>query len=128
MLQVTSSNGLPYTIHLNFPSYPPLAAKIPSPPAPEVPAEQLPDSPLTTTTDLPSLVEDQPMPLKDVSDTNKADRDQAAATAQTQKRQRVCHEARMMERMYCPCPGFMYGSLSGDRNFLVSADHPAHTR
>lgn len=27
--------------------------------------------------------------------------------------------ARILRSMYCPCPGFMYNSLAGEKNVLV---------
>jgi len=38
--------------------------------------------------------------------------------AQIQKR--LEQEREMIERMYCPCPGFAYNTLAGDKNVLVS--------
>ena len=37
------------------------------------------------------------------------------------ERKRVSPHARAIERMYCPCAGFAYNTLSGDRNLFVSS-------
>ena len=36
------------------------------------------------------------------------------------KRKRLFSEPGALERLYCPCAGFAYNSLTGDRNVLVS--------
>jgi len=34
-------------------------------------------------------------------------------------RRRLDKERKMIEGMYCPCPGFAYNSLAGEKNVLV---------
>jgi len=40
---------------------------------------------------------------------------------ETSKRKRLFQEATALQQLYCPCAGFTYNSLSGDRNLLVSS-------
>jgi hypothetical protein len=42
-------------------------------------------------------------------------------TAGQAKRRRLDMERKTIEGMYCPCPGFAYNSLAGERNVLVSS-------
>jgi hypothetical protein len=44
----------------------------------------------------------------------------AALQEEDIRTQSIAHEVEAMERMYCPCAGFMYNSLGGERNVLVS--------
>ena len=62
------------------------------------------------------IVDDEPLKT-DKKDVN-------AEAAQIQKR--LEKEKEMIERMYCPCPGFAYNALAGDKNVLVSLviSHP----
>jgi len=41
-------------------------------------------------------------------------------TARLAKKRRMDIERKTIEGMYCPCPGFAYNSLAGERNVLVS--------
>jgi hypothetical protein len=41
-------------------------------------------------------------------------------TARLAKKRRLDIEGKTIEGMYCPCPGFAYNSLAGERNVLVS--------
>jgi hypothetical protein len=41
-------------------------------------------------------------------------------TARLVKKRRLDKERKTIEGMYCPCPGFAYNSLAGERNVLVS--------
>jgi hypothetical protein len=41
-------------------------------------------------------------------------------TARLAKKRRLAIERKRIEGMYCPCPGFAYNSLAGERNVLVS--------
>jgi hypothetical protein len=41
-------------------------------------------------------------------------------TARLAKQRRLDIERKTIEGMYCPCPGFAYNSLAGERNVLVS--------
>jgi len=41
-------------------------------------------------------------------------------TARLAKKRRLDIERKTIEGMYCPCPGFAYNSLAGERNVLVS--------
>jgi len=63
------------------------------------------------------IVDDEPL----ITDKKEGDAD---AAAQIQKR--LEQEKEMIERMYCPCPGFAYNALAGDKNVLVSLviSHP----
>jgi len=42
-------------------------------------------------------------------------------TARLAKKRRLDRERKAIEGMYCPCPGFAYNSLAGERNVLVSS-------
>jgi hypothetical protein len=42
-------------------------------------------------------------------------------TAGQAKMRRLGIERKTIEGMYCPCPGFAYNSLAGERNVLVSS-------
>jgi hypothetical protein len=43
------------------------------------------------------------------------------------KRHQLQKERQVIEKMYCPCPGFAYNSLAGEKNVLVSySDFVAH--
>jgi hypothetical protein len=136
--QVTSSTGLPYTLHLDLvpirpePEVELLRASGPIPPAP-LEGDQLPDSPILSSTnaELPSLpgipnrdesametdaiVIEQPEP-----EPNTKTREGKNQKAADQRRRRL-QEVEAMRRMYCPCPGFMYNSLAGEKNFFVSS-------
>ena len=57
------------------------------------------------------IVDDEPL----ITDKKKGD---AGAAAQIQ--QRLGREKEMIGIMYCPCPGFAYNALAGDKNVLVS--------
>lgn len=44
--------------------------------------------------------------------------------AQVKRKRRLEEEKKTIERMYCPCPGFAYNSLAGEKNVLVSFEIP----
>jgi hypothetical protein len=40
------------------------------------------------------------------------------------RRTRLRKEMQAIERMYCPCPGYAYNSLAGEKNVLVRLPVP----
>jgi hypothetical protein len=82
-----------------------------SPKAPTPPPDRPPDSPTLNTADVGDIAIDQESPAAVV--------DQEIIAARAKKR-RLAVEKKAIEGMYCPCPGFAYNSLSGERNVLVS--------
>jgi hypothetical protein len=55
---------------------------------------------------------------EDLAEVDKGDQ---ALTARLSKKRRLDIERKTIEGMYCPCPGFAYNSLAGERNVLVSS-------
>jgi hypothetical protein len=50
----------------------------------------------------------------------KTDKRVRDAEAAARLKIRLDKEKETIERMYCPCPGFAYNALAGDKNILVS--------
>jgi hypothetical protein len=50
----------------------------------------------------------------------KTDKGDGDAEAAARIKTRLDREKETIERMYCPCPGFAYNALAGEKNALVS--------
>ena len=104
---MTSSTGLPYTLHF-----------------------ALPDLPLS----VPTLPQEASTPSRAIRETSIAQEDHSNETGENST---VMHDvtahaahnpqegyifslAESLRGMYCPCTGFAYNSLAGDRNYFVS--------
>ncbi|KAI9636727.1 uncharacterized protein MKK02DRAFT_45432 [Dioszegia hungarica] len=117
--QVTSSTGQPYNLHTSLPPLmPPLidqkrpepeVARSPSPtPAPSDPFDA---------TSAPALPVRQVIPPETITEADEAH--QALLRVHKAKRaRRMRLLAKSMGRMYCPCAGFLFNSIGGERNFL----------
>ena len=121
---MTSSTGIPYTLHVNLPPLPlpqpvpkvePLSVEQPpeeqAPPSPsaEPDVSMTPKSSLGATASPEKNKPDQP-------DKDEEDRQRTA----TERAERLGSLAKALAGLYCPCPGFAYNSLAGDRHAFVS--------
>jgi hypothetical protein len=84
-----------------------------TPKAPTPPPDGPPDSPALDATIGRDIFTDQ-----DRTEVRAVDEEITAGQA---KRRRLDIERKTIEGMYCPCPGFAYNSLAGERNVLVSS-------
>jgi hypothetical protein len=95
-----------------------------SAPAPEpAPEPELPDRPTIRGTEYPpatALPEGDALDAEIGDTRGRATAQNAAPQEESHQAQRIAHEVEAMERMYCPCAGFMYNSLGGERNVLAS--------
>lgn len=118
--KVTSSTGDPYTLYLTLPPLlpsPPDAShrdtEIDRPPSPS-PAIDTSAEPATPT---------RPRP-RDIRSTDSNAAAEAHAQAmrlyQSERVVRIRQLAQTMSRMYCPCAGFLFNSLGGEKNYLAS--------
>jgi hypothetical protein len=120
---VTSAKGIPYTLHVDLPKPqspkpedPPTGEPDPIPPIPpgEVDIDPAaresntdePIDPVDETTDM--KVDEPPVPAITKPETNRYIR-----------QERVYEIAKKIRGMYCPCAGFAYNTLSGERNIFV---------
>jgi hypothetical protein len=105
-LKITASTGKPYTLHLDLPEPPAtdISTKAANPP-PNI----LLNSPILNTADAEGITKDNEPRAKN----------NELIAAQVKWR-RLERERKTIEDMYCPCPGFAYNSLAGDRNILAS--------
>jgi hypothetical protein len=116
---VTASTGKPYTLHLDLPESAAEPSKAEAPmPKPSAPPDGPPDSPTLGTTNNEDLIEVDVDDPPDGADGTGNYRE--AEGIQSKKRDRLRREREAIERMYCPCPGYAYNSLAGDKNVLVS--------
>jgi hypothetical protein len=104
---VTSSTGLPYTLHLDLPPVPippPDTLQEPSTPGADAhrPAEPLLGNGNEVTNGYRNLEEDNTLAVHNL------------------KEDYVFTLAERFQGMYCPCTGFAYNSLAAERNYFVS--------
>ena len=98
-----SSTGSPYTLYITLP----LRTKSVEPaPPPDI-----------TTHPVQSVITEDDRLNSDVGPTATTHADKLE---EQDRRKRVTDTARRLVGLYCPCAGFAYNSLSGDRNLLVS--------
>jgi hypothetical protein len=114
---VTASTGKPYTLHLDLPSYPSEFESKEAKPTTEPPPDGPPDSPTLGNTNDEILDINEMGEAQDNEETEKAAAEQESHFMARRKRLRK--EMQAIERMYCPCPGYAYNSLAGEKNVLV---------
>jgi hypothetical protein len=82
--------------------------------APTPPPDGPPDSPTLN----PTGVDDIIMDVEPEIEPAKSKEDDIAQNKD--KMHQLQRERQAIEKMYCPCPGFAYNSLAGEKNVLVS--------
>jgi hypothetical protein len=99
--QVTSSSGKPYTLHIR-------------------PPRSEPDAPASNEDGDPVLGEGSDEAKDDGEVAPSLRKADVAGIREAKRTQELVAQARWMESLYCPCAGFMYNSLAGESNVLVS--------
>lgn len=77
--------------------------------------------PFVESTASPPPIPSEPVPIseKGTDRTEEADRE-LWRRYEHERVYRIRHLADGLQRMFCPCAGFLFNSLGGERNFLVS--------
>ena len=108
---MTATSGAPYTLYLDLPEhFPPTPASIASTAVPLEPDKQ--PEPQEANDDDKQIEENAGCILS-----TDAGRDRLR---ELQRRQRVTVLAKALKGAYCPCAGYGYNTLGGDRNVLAS--------
>ncbi|KAL7421366.1 hypothetical protein Q5752_004251 [Cryptotrichosporon argae] len=122
VFQVTSSTGKPYTLYLDLPSLPPLKPASPQArPSPQDRSPSSPNSPLAPDEHLPDAEEHDVIasigPPAGAGSVEEGARVPSEHTeAEPADGRDVTAEALELGHMACPCTGFAFNSLAGDRN------------
>ncbi|ORX39116.1 hypothetical protein BD324DRAFT_618564 [Kockovaella imperatae] len=115
--QITSATGSPYTLYAELPARP----SVPAVHSSKQDSSLSPDDDEST---VPEKAKASPEPQPD-NDTSAEQSVQTMAEPSRYSADLVRHSYiralnRSMQGMYCPCAGYGYNTLAGDRNFLVS--------
>ncbi|WWD21135.1 hypothetical protein CI109_105616 [Kwoniella shandongensis] len=117
--QVSSSTGKNYTLHLDPPL--PIQPSFPPPPS-TVLLDPDPNStlspPTTPNPDNPFNPDPYETPIRARPKSGNDDDDESKRKEEKFRRERVMKLASQLRRMYCPCAGFAYNSLAGERTVL----------
>ena len=114
--QITSATGSPYTLFAALPDRPPKPPE-PAPPTDATPPPQ--DEPMDKDA---GRISSSPTPNGNTNN-QQAPRDESNGIDQAveaSQRSYAVALKRCMEGMYCPCTGYGFNTLAGDKNIFVS--------